>query len=162
MSGQRIRHKCEKYNLDLTYITPRIIAMSYPACDFMQKMYRNDIQDVANYLEDNHKDKYVVINVSGKQYDTSPFNGMVLEESWEDHHSPTLLLLTHVCRSMFNFLSKDPENVCVVHCNAGKGRTGTLICCYLLFCGFADCAKNAIAYYGWKRFKHGLGVTQPG
>lgn len=47
----------------------------------------------------------------------------------------------------------------MVHCNAGKGRTGTLICCYLLYAGLADTAKNAICYYGWKRFKNGIGVT---
>jgi phosphatidylinositol-3,4,5-trisphosphate 3-phosphatase/dual-specificity protein phosphatase PTEN len=58
-------------------------------------------------------------------------------------------------------LAENPKNVAVVHCNAGKGRTGTLISCYLIFSGLADNAKDAITYYGWKRFKHGRGVTQP-
>ena len=60
---------------------------------------------------------------------------------------------------MHKFLTQNPDNTAVVHCNAGKGRTGTLICCYLLYCGLADTAYNAITYYGWKRFKHGKGVT---
>jgi hypothetical protein len=61
-------------------------------------------------------------------------------------------ILNDLCLEIFNFLSKDSENVIAIHCNAGKGRTGTLICCYMLFCGFADNAQNALTYYGWKRF----------
>ena len=49
----------------------------------------------------------------------------------------------------------------VIHCNAGKGRTGTIISCYLIYCGLAENAHEAMIYYGWKRFSHGRGVTQP-
>lgn len=80
---------------------------------------------------------------------------------WEDHHSPTLRLLFEACNQIAEFLSASKDNVAFVHCNAGKGRTGTLICCYLLFCNFVSNAQNAITYYGWKRFSHGKGVTQP-
>ena len=106
---------------------------------------------------------YLVINVSGKDYDRSFFDEQVITGSvkWEDHHSPTFLLLVELCRMMFQFMQENTNNVCFVHCNAGKGRTGTLICCYLLFCGFCKTADDAIAYYGWKRFRNGRGVTQP-
>lgn len=48
-----------------------------------------------------------------------------------------------------------------MNCNAGKGRTGTSIASFLMFSGLADNAEEAITYYGWKRFEHGRGVTQP-
>ena len=115
--------------------------------------------DVAKYLKEKHGNNYFIYNMSGKSYDTSPFDGQVETAQWADHHSPTLHLLARLCHQMFKFLQDDDKNVCVIHCNAGKGRTGTLIACYLMFCGFADNAQNAITYYGWKRFQHGRGVT---
>jgi phosphatidylinositol-3,4,5-trisphosphate 3-phosphatase/dual-specificity protein phosphatase PTEN len=42
ISGKKNRFKNDDYNLDLTYITNRIIAMSYPASGF-ESIYRNPI-----------------------------------------------------------------------------------------------------------------------
>ena len=54
---------------------------------------------------------------------------------------------------------KDKNFVAVMHCNAGKGRTGTAICCYLMYSGAADNYLNAVSFYGHQRFKNGRGVT---
>ena len=45
------------------------------------------------------------------------------------------------CQSMHEFLSEDPENVVAIHCKGGKGRTGTLICTWLVECGQFDEAQ---------------------
>lgn len=50
----------------------------------------------------------------------------------------------------------------LLHCNAGKGRTGTAISSALLYCGMIDQSKDALNYYSHMRFAGGLGgVTQP-
>ena len=112
--------------------------------------------------------------MSGRTYDTKKFDHKVESFDWEDHHSPALHILFQACLYMHIFLRsktekfrcvliyqniENPKNVVVVHCNAGKGRTGTLISCYLIYSGLAESAKDAITYYGWKRFRHGRGVT---
>ena len=53
VSGKKNRLKEKNYNLDLTYITPRIIAMSYPASGF-ESLYRNPISKVSKFLNENH------------------------------------------------------------------------------------------------------------
>lgn len=47
------------------------------------------------------------------------------------------------------------ENIVIVNCNAGKGRTGTSISAFLMYSGLADNTLDAITYYGWQRFEHG-------
>ena len=49
VSGNRRRFADEEYNLDLTYITPQIIAMSYPSSG-LEGIYRNPIDKVRNGL----------------------------------------------------------------------------------------------------------------
>ena len=66
-----------------------------------------------------------------------------------------------LANKMYEFLQADERNVVVVHWNAGKGRTGTSIAWFLVYCGLANNATEAINYYGWKRFSTGKGVTQP-
>ena len=45
VSGKRKRLRNAKYDLDMTYITNRVIAMSFPASG-METAYRNNINDV--------------------------------------------------------------------------------------------------------------------
>ena len=47
VSGKKQRFRENGYNLDLTYVTPRIIAMSFPASG-LETAYRNDIEEVTS------------------------------------------------------------------------------------------------------------------
>ena len=68
VSGQKKRYTEDGFNLDMTYVTPRIIAMSYPASCTLQKIYRNSCSKVADMLSSNHAENYWVINLSEQQY----------------------------------------------------------------------------------------------
>jgi len=45
VSGKKKRYKDRKYDLDLSYITPRLIAMAFPGSG-LQTVYRNNIYSV--------------------------------------------------------------------------------------------------------------------
>ena len=53
----------------------------------------------------------------------------------------------------------DKKNVIVVHCNSGKGRTGTAICAILLYMGFCNSIEDCLRFYGHRRFICGKGVS---
>ena len=159
VSGKKHRYIDEKYNLDLTYITPRIIAMAFPGSG-LKALYRNTVDDVSTFLKERHGEHFIILNLSGIKYDGKKFLGNVIDyDNWPDHHSPPIELLFSLIEKMHSFLLADPNNVIAIHCNAGKGRTGTLICCYLLFSGRFKNLNDAFDYYSLKRFDKGLGVS---
>ena len=49
VSRSRKRFVDADFNLDLTYITPQIIAMSYPSTGF-ESAYRNPASDVSKFM----------------------------------------------------------------------------------------------------------------
>ncbi|KAI9912001.1 hypothetical protein PsorP6_008969 [Peronosclerospora sorghi] len=135
VSGSRVRFVQDGYDLDLTYISPKLIAMGYPASG-VEKTYRNDINEVANLLNFRHPNAYRVYNLSERSYDYSKFEGRVRECGFPDHHPPPLQLLLDIMNDMIEWVAKSSKHVIVVHCLAGKGRTGVVCSCYLLLTGY--------------------------
>lgn len=54
-----------------------------------------------------------------------------------------------------NWLNEDANHVVGINCKAGKGRTGLIICCYLLYSKTCATTDEALKLYGEKRTKNG-------
>ena len=164
VSEGRIRMHRRNYDLDLVYITKRIIAMGYPATG-CESFYRNSFADVKQFLTEEHGNKYKVYNLcmeKSRIYKKTAFGGpKVSLFPFQDHQSCPVKLMLEFCIDVCIFLLKDDENVVAIHCKAGKGRTGTMICAYLLFTGVALNSVNAFEMYGTRRSKEKRGVTVP-
>ena len=61
---------------------------------------------MAAFLEEKHKNKYLIINLSNRKYDYAKFKNQVLEYKWEDHHSPAMNVLFEVTQEMYSFLKR--------------------------------------------------------
>lgn len=59
VSKQRRRMLVAGYDLDMSYITDRVLAMSFPA-ERMRAMYRNPLWQVKSVLDMRHQDHYKV------------------------------------------------------------------------------------------------------
>ena len=161
LSKRTERYTEEGFDLDLTYITERIIAMSFPASG-VESVYRNCLRDVAKMLMNKHGENYLVFNLSERRYDISKLNNQVLDFGWPDHLAPSLDRLCSICKSISSWLDSDSRHVAVVHCVGGKGRTGVVVAAYLHYSSICNTPESALDKFAMQRFfneKHG--VNQP-
>ena len=68
-------------------------------------------------------------------------------------------MILNFCIDAFMYLAKDSENVIAIHCKAGKGRSGLMACCFLLFIGACDGFEAIIKLYGSRRTNDQEGLT---
>eukprot|EP01130_Rhizamoeba_saxonica_P009275 TRINITY_DN3768_c0_g1_i2.p1 TRINITY_DN3768_c0_g1~~TRINITY_DN3768_c0_g1_i2.p1 ORF type:complete len:461 (+),score=122.39 TRINITY_DN3768_c0_g1_i2:37-1419(+) len=162
----RFIDKEHNFDLDLSYVTDRIIAMGFPASG-KEAMFRNPLPEVQRFYRTFHEDNYRLYNLCAeKHYDEDKFNNNVGQYPFYDHNAPPMGTIAECCNDIHAWLEEDEEHVVGINCKAGKGRTGLIICCYLLHCGyygdneFSDMDSDQIlAYYGDKRTSNGKGVT---
>jgi len=74
---------------------------------------------------------------SERKYKDTGFDRKSVNEdfAFDDHNPPPFERIIHFCTDCYGYLQKDRKNIVAVHCKAGKGRTGVMICCYLVFEG---------------------------
>jgi phosphatidylinositol-3,4,5-trisphosphate 3-phosphatase/dual-specificity protein phosphatase PTEN len=65
------------------------------------------------------------------------------------------MIFTYFCHPPFlsckRYLNADPKNVVAIHCKAGKGRTGVMICAYLVYSMHCKTAREAMTLYDDRR-----------
>lgn len=144
VSGRKRRYQKDGYDLDITFITPRIFAMSLPASG-VDSIYRNPCDEVSHFFKAKYKDRFRIYNCCPeKKYSYKKFNNhnptqCIYEYFMEDHSPTPISQIIGFCKNMHEWLEgPDGENhVAAVHCRGGKGRTGTMISSYLIFSGYS-------------------------
>ncbi|XP_059540507.1 phosphatidylinositol 3,4,5-trisphosphate 3-phosphatase TPTE2-like isoform X1 [Myotis daubentonii] len=151
VSGNKRRYKKDGFDLDLTYVTERIIAMSFPSSG-KESFYRNPIQEVVRFLDTKHRNHYQVYNLCRERsYDPKYFHYRVHRIMIDDHNVPSLSEMVEFSKEAQNWMAQDDKNIIVIHCKGGKGRTGTMVCACLIACEIFTTAEDSLYYFGERR-----------
>jgi len=159
VSRNKRRFQEEGFDLDLSYITPRVIAMGFPSSK-REAYFRNPLPEVQKFFEKRHAERYKLYNLCAeRRYDELKFHGRVAQYPFFDHNAPPIKLIQECLEDVESWLAANEANMVGINCKAGKGRTGLIICCYLLHTKQCETTDEALKLYGEKRTKDGKGVT---
>ena len=148
----------------MSYITERVIAMGFPSVG-CETIYRNALPDVLEFFHEKHNDQVKIYNLCLEK--DRIYNKNIFSKSSvglfpaTDHNPCPIKLILEFCIDICLFLLKNPKAVAAIHCKAGKGRTGVMICSYLVFSHLCETSEKAFRYYGRIRTKNNTGVTIP-
>lgn len=156
-------------DLDLSYITPRLIAMGAPYDEppVGTGLGKNAAARVAAFLAGRHGRHFRVYDLTlERAYSANTFTEavarvagpdavaaapVVVRRGFADHHAAPLALLLALLDELAQYHAADARNVAVVHCMAGRGRTGLVVCAYLLYTGAAKSANAAMQHFARAR-----------
>ena len=153
-----------EFDLDLTEVTPRLIAMGFPSTG-LEATYRNSAAELRDYIDRKHgglTNDVKLYNLCAEQsYPAEASEGKFSRFPFRDHEPPPLGMFAFFCSDVDDFVQKDSNNVAMAHCKAGKGRTGVMLAAYLVWSGRCATAEAALAFYAAKRTNNRKGVTIP-
>ncbi|PNJ25436.1 TNS2 isoform 4 [Pongo abelii] len=140
-----------RWDLDLTYVTERILAAAFPARPDEQR-HRGHLRELAHVLQSKHRDKYLLFNLSEKRHDLTRLNPKVQDFGWPDLHAPPLDKLCSICKAMETWLSADPQHVVVLYCKGNKGKLGVIVSAYMHYSKISAGADQALATLTMRKF----------
>nr|KAK5441116.1 Telomerase protein component 1 [Exophiala xenobiotica] len=143
VAGPRARHP--EAGLDLCYVTEFIVVTSGPSSVWPKKAYRNPLDQLVAFLDRKHGQDWTIFEfrAEGTGYPDSEVYNRIHHFPFPDHHPPPFALIPNIMAAMRNWIrgyDEQPDDVldhtnkrvAVVHCKAGKGRSGTVSCSYLI------------------------------
>ena len=168
VSKKKNRYTEDGFDLDLSFVTDRLIAMGFPSVG-IEACYRNPASQVrcllARLAREGHQCKcYNLCAEPSRTYSPAllGLSPTLCERHGTYDHCPCpLALIAPFCRSVDAYLAEDASHVVAVHCKAGKGRTGMMLCMYLVWSGQCASGAESARLYGERRTRNGKGVTIP-
>ncbi|KAJ0180054.1 hypothetical protein K1T71_004645 [Dendrolimus kikuchii] len=163
---QTVQQSIARTDLDISYITSRIIVMPYPSEGLESAYKTNHIDDVRAFLESRHPGgKYCVYNAYRGGRLTFARHVLVTDACralWPTpaHRAPLLAPYYALLQHMYQYLGKDDRNAVVITCQDGKQMSCMLLCGLLLYAKLVTVPEDALQIFAVKRTPINMPASQ--
>ncbi|XP_018320336.1 cyclin-G-associated kinase isoform X2 [Agrilus planipennis] len=161
---QTMQQSIARTDLDISYVTSKILVMPFPS-EGIESTYRtNHIEDVKLFLDSRHPNfKYSVYNLSRRTYQSKFGQARIVDCSFaypEHYKAPLLNSLYQIVEDIYQYMEGDSRNVVVVHCMDGKATSATVVCALLLYAGLFEIPEDSLQLFAVKRTPPNMGPSQ--
>ncbi|XP_055613200.1 cyclin-G-associated kinase [Uranotaenia lowii] len=156
---QTVQQSIARTDLDISYITQRLLVMPCPS-EGLESAYRtNHIDDVRVYLESRFlPTKISIYNLGPRSCPRLPPPVRTVEGSFiyspapASFKAPTLAGLYSLAEDMYGFLNADPKTVVVIQSpDSGKALAATMVCALLVYSQLVTEPEDALQIFAVKR-----------
>eukprot|EP00117_Sycon_ciliatum_P029385 scpid20330/ scgid23411/ Cyclin-G-associated kinase len=144
-----------KGQLDLSYITARILVLGAPSTDVPEALSGNPVNDACEYFEQMPGHQHMVFNLNDRAYDEGKYHGRVVMCAWKARSTPQLRQILAFCRHLHKYLTQTQDGVAIIHCDDGRSQVALAVASYFLFCKMFKLPSTSLVMYGKKRFPGG-------
>ncbi|CAG9856413.1 unnamed protein product [Phyllotreta striolata] len=159
-----VQQSMARTDLDIHYLTSRIIVMPYPSEGFESTYKTNHIEDIRLFLDSRHPNfRYSVYNLSCKPYHSKFGQARIIDCSFaypDAFKSPLLNSMYQLCEDIYQYLAGDSRNVVVIHCTDGKATSATLVCALLIYAGLLEVPEDGLQMFAVKRCPPNLRASE--
>ena len=135
---------------ETNYITEKILAMSSP-----YNLTKEKFNLFLNFFKEVLKDNITIISLCEEE--VKIFNEKLFGDKikyilirFNEHETLSIISIHKTVKFIDNEINNNKKYV-IVHCHRGKGRTGLIIACYLLYKNIFKESEEALKYFNNKR-----------
>ncbi|XP_046960103.1 cyclin-G-associated kinase [Vanessa cardui] len=160
---QTVQQSIARADLDISYITSRVIVMSYPS-ELLESAYKtNHIEDVRLYLESHHPGGKYSVFAAQESRARFPRRQLVADAPpWgaDELRAPLLAPTYALLARMYRYLAQDDRAALVLACQDGKSRSCVLLCGLLMYAKLVSVPEDALQIFAVKRTPINLPPSQ--
>lgn len=165
---QTVQQSIARTDLDISYITQRILVMPCPS-EGLESTYRtNHIEDVKIYLESRFLPmKLSIYNLGPRSCPRIPPPVRTVEGNFiyppvpPSYKAPTLAGLYALAEDMYGFLNADPKTVIVIQSpDGGKAMAATMVCALLVYSQLVTEPEDAMQIFAVKRMPPNMRASE--
>ncbi|XP_055639896.1 cyclin-G-associated kinase [Toxorhynchites rutilus septentrionalis] len=165
---QTVQQSIARTDLDISYITQRVLVMPCPS-EGLESTYRtNHIDDVKIYLESRYlPTKISIYNLGPRNCPRLPPPVRTVEGSFiyspvpPSYKAPTLSGLYSLAEDMYGFLNADPKTMIVIQSpDSGKALAATMVCALLVYSQLVTEPEDAMQIFAVKRTPPGMRASE--